>query len=58
MEKIVFTILRVAVRAISPKLREVLKNVFVSLKQAAAATDNKWDDLLVDVLGVILAIED
>lgn len=57
MEKIVITIIKVAVKAISPKLREVLQNVFVSLKQAAAATDNQWDDMLVEVLGAILDFE-
>lgn len=58
MEKIIFKILAVAISAISPELRKVLQNVFVSLKQSAASTDNQWDDLLVAMLGAILAFED
>lgn len=58
MEKIIFTIVRAAVRAASPELRKVIKNVFVSLRQAAAATDNQWDDMLVEILGAVLAFDE
>lgn len=58
MEKIIFTILTIAISAISPELRKVLVNIFVSLKQAAASTDNQFDDLLVAILGALLDISD
>ena len=58
MEKIIFTILKAAVRAISPELRNVLQGFYTQLKKSAASTENQWDDLLVSVLGVILDFED
>ncbi|MBA7581964.1 hypothetical protein ES708_23881 [subsurface metagenome] len=58
MEKIIFSILTVAVTAISPELRKVLVNIFHSLNAAAKATDNKFDDLLVAILGALLDVSE
>jgi len=58
MEKILFKIIRAAVRAISPQLRVVLKSALDKLAEAAKGTPNEWDDLLVEVLAVILDGED
>jgi hypothetical protein len=58
MEKIIFAILGIAISAISPELRKVLVNVFKSLMAAAAATDNKFDDLVVALLGALLGIDE
>ena len=57
MEKIMFSILKVAVTAISPELRKVLKNIFLSLEAAASKTENQFDDLLVAILGALLDID-
>jgi len=58
MGEIIFKIISIAIRAISPELRQVLRNVFVSLEDAAKKTDNKFDDVLVAILGAIFDISD
>ena len=57
MEKIIFVIIRAAVRAISPELRNVLAGVITSLQKSAASTDNKWDDILVEILAAVLGLD-
>lgn len=58
MEKLLFVIIGIAVKAVSPTLRGILTGMFQQLSDAAAKTDNKWDDLLVEILGVLLGIKD
>ena len=43
---------------LSPEIREELKKFMVSLKQKAEATDNWWDDVLVDFLIDVLGFTD
>jgi hypothetical protein len=43
---------------LSPEIREELKKFMISLKEKAAATDNWWDDVLVDFLIDILGFSD
>ena len=58
MGELLFRIIKTTVNALSPELRQVLTNVYASLKTAANATDSLWDNLFVDVLGVLLGIEE
>lgn len=58
MEKIIFIVIRAAVKAASPALRNVLEGFFNQMKKAASETPNEWDDLLVEILGSLLAFED
>ena len=57
MEKIIFSILKTAVKAISPQLRAQITGLYNSLKKAADSTDNQFDDLLVAILGALLDID-
>ena len=58
MEKVIITVVRIALRAISPQLRTVLRSGIDKLEEAAKATPNEWDDLLVWVLNALLGYED
>ncbi len=58
MEKIIFSILKTAVKAISPQLRTQITGLYASLKKAADSTENQFDDLLVAILGALLDIND
>ena len=58
MGELLFRIIKTTVSALSPELRQVLINVYGSLKTAADKTDSLWDNLFVDVLGVLLGIEE
>ncbi|MBA7570545.1 hypothetical protein ES708_12297 [subsurface metagenome] len=57
MEKIIFSIIMIALKAISPELRNVLAGLYNNLKKQAEATDNKFDDLLVSIIGAIFDLE-
>lgn len=58
MGELIFKILRSAIKAISPELRQSLVGLYESLKDTAANTETQWDDLFVEVLGVLLGIEE
>jgi len=58
MEKILFKILAAVLKAISPQVRAVLVEFIKRLEVEAPKTPNPWDDLLVLVLKVLLAVED
>lgn len=58
MEKIILMIIRAAVKAASPALRGVIREFYAKLKKSASETPNEWDDLVVEVVGVLLAFED
>ncbi|MBA7534490.1 hypothetical protein ES705_26738 [subsurface metagenome] len=57
MEKIIFRIIMIALKSISPELRNVLAGVYNTLKKQADATDNKFDDVLVRILGALFDLE-
>jgi len=58
MGKVIFIIIKAALKAVSPALRDLLENFYLQIKEAAAATDNEWDDVLVAVVGVLFGFED
>ncbi len=58
MGNIIVTIIRLAVRAISPELRNLLVGSLASLKSQAEATASPWDDILVQILISLLGTED
>ena len=58
MGTLIFKIIQVAVRSITPELRNILVGALNSLKKAAASTDSPWDDLLVEILLALLDASD
>jgi len=58
MEKILFKILAAVLKAISPQVRALIVVFIENLEVEAPKTPNPWDDLLVLVLKVLLAVED
>lgn len=45
------------VKLISPELRQWITDLVVELYKKAKATDNPWDDFLVELLATILGID-
>ncbi|MBA7579400.1 hypothetical protein ES708_21270 [subsurface metagenome] len=58
MGTIIFRIIKMAVRAITPELRNVLVGALNSLEKAAASTPSEWDDILVQILKSLLGSDD
>ena len=58
MGSIIFKIIKLAVRAITPELRNVLVGALNSLEKAAASTPSEWDDILVQILKSLLGSDD
>ncbi len=58
MGNVIIRIITVAVKAISPELRNLLSGTLSQLKKQAEATDNPWDDLFVDILITLLDVKE
>lgn len=58
MGKIIFLIINAALTAVSPAIRALLTRFYNDLKAEALKSDNKWDDLLMMVVGVLFHFED
>ncbi len=54
MGTLIFKIIQLAVRAITPELRNRLVGALADLKKQAAATESPWDDLLIQILITML----
>ncbi|MBA7548480.1 hypothetical protein ES705_40940 [subsurface metagenome] len=50
--------IKILLYAISPKLRKLVVEFVLSLKEAAAETDNPLDDIVVDIFIKILDIKE
>ena len=42
---------------ISPQIRRVLQGLIADLREKAKATDNPWDDILVELLAGIFEVQ-
>lgn len=58
MGNVILRVLGIALAAISPELRDTMRQGVTALKNAARETANPWDDLLVEVLAAILGFGD
>lgn len=58
MFTVIFKILKIAVRAATPEIREQARNLYTHLKGEAAKTKNPIDDILVEILGSLLGFDD
>ncbi len=57
MGTIILSFLKVAVKAISPELRNIIVGSLASWADTAEQTASPWDDLLVQFLSAILDVE-
>ena len=51
---VLLKLIQMVVKQISPELRDLVKTGLKQWKIKAAATDNPWDDLIVDLLIYII----
>lgn len=58
MGTIIFKIIMVAVRAVTPELKNLLSGTLSQLRKQAKATASPWDDLLVEILYSLLDCEE
>lgn len=58
MGELIFKIIRSALKAISPTMRDALRVYYRKLEELAAKTETEWDDLFLEVLGVLLGIDE
>jgi len=52
----ILILIKMLFEKLSPQLREVIVNAVKNLEKIAANTDNKWDDLAVRILKLVLGI--
>ena len=58
MGDFIIRIVKTTLKGISPEIRKAMESLYGSIKVAAERTENNWDDLFVEVLGVMLGFED
>lgn len=56
MEKIIARIVQEIINRLSPEMKDAIKQAVVKLETSAAATENPWDDLAVQILKAALNI--
>lgn len=56
--QILTTILYQVLKQISPEIKKVVQGLIAELRTKAKATENPWDDILVEILIGIFSVED
>lgn len=56
--QILSSILFQVLKHISPEIKKVVQGLLAELRTKAKATENPWDDILVEILSGIFSIED
>lgn len=56
--KVLTTILYQVLKHISPEIKQVVHGLIAELRTKAKATENPWDDILVEILIGIFSVED
>uniref|UniRef100_A0A6H1Z7Q5 Uncharacterized protein n=1 Tax=viral metagenome TaxID=1070528 RepID=A0A6H1Z7Q5_9ZZZZ len=52
------SILYQVLKHISPEIKKVIQGLIAELRTKAKATENPWDDILVEILAGIFSVED